>query len=253
MQEITTEKNKEDLIKKLFELGAHFGFSRRRRHPSADKFVYGYKNNNAIIDLNESAEALSKAQAFVEELGRDRKVLLFVGSKPEAKSAVIKAAGSLDMPYVTERWIGGTFTNFKQIKKRVERLKWLREAEETGELGKYKKKERLMFAKERKDLERYFEGIVDMVKLPDAIFIVDVLEEDIAAAEAKQCKIPIITVSNSDCDIRGIDYPVVANDTSLKPIAFFVESITDSYKKGLKSAPAQEEKKEVGGMIKKVA
>lgn len=244
MQETTTGKNKEDLIKRLFELGAHFGFSRRRRHPSADKFVYGYKNNNAIINLEESTTALDKACLFAEELGREKKVLLFVGSKPEAKQTIKKAAGTLGMPYVTERWIGGTFTNFKEIKKRIERLKWLKEAEETGELGKYKKKERLMFAKERKDLERYFEGIIDMTKLPDAIFIVDVLEEDIAATEAKQSRVPIITVSNSDCDIRGVDYPIIANDTSLKPISFFVEAITDSYKKGLKNAPVETKKEE---------
>ncbi len=238
---IKTEKTeaKEGLIRSLFEKGVHFGFTRRRRHPSVNKFIYGYKNNTAIIDLERTVAALDRACDFVTELGRKRATLMLVGNKPEARIAIKKAAAALDMPYVAYRWIGGTFTNFSQIKKRLDRLHWLSEAEASGELAsKYKKKERLMLAKERADLERYFEGIYDMTKLPQAIFAIDVGAEHIAVAEAKASRIPIISLSSSDCDIRDIDYPIVGNDTAKSAIDFFVEKIVEAYRRGLEQAPA---------------
>lgn len=245
MSQTVKEGKKEELVRKLFEMGAHFGFSRKRRHPSVDPFIYGYKNNTAVIDLEKSLVSLEKAEAFFQQLGINKAVVLFVGNKPEAQSAVQKGAMSIMMPYVTERWLGGTLTNFKQMTKRINHLKWLREAEASGELAKYTKKERLLLAKERKDLERYFEGISDLVKIPQAIFIVDAKAEEIAVAEAKQTKVKIVALAGSDCDIRGIDYPIIANDNSRLTIAYMTERLVQAYKDGLAKAPAPVEKTEI--------
>ena len=242
MSQTVKEGKKEELVRKLFEMGAHFGFSRKRRHPSVDPFIYGYKNNTAVIDLEKSLGSLEKAEAFFEQLGMNKSVIVFVGNKPEAQSSVQKGAMSIMMPYVTERWLGGTLTNFKQMTKRINHLKWLREAEASGELAKYTKKERLLLAKERKDLERYFEGISDLARIPQAMFVVDAKAEAIAVAEAKQMKVKIVALAGSDCDIRGIDYPIVANDNSRLTIAYVTERLVQAYKDGLAKAPAPVEK-----------
>ena len=237
MLDTKKEEKKEDIIQKMFELGAHLGFSRRRRHPSVSKYIYGYKNNAAIIDLEHTTEALKRAEKFVAKLGQDRATLLFVGNKPEAQLFIKKVAVDLELPYVAERWIGGTLTNFKEIRKRVNKLQWIKDAEKSDELAKYKKKERLLFAKEKKDLERYFGGITSMDKLPKALFVLDSGMEDIAVAEARLLNIPIVALVNSDCNITNIDYPIVANDTASNSIDFFIKRIADAYKTGLATAP----------------
>lgn len=238
---------KEDIIQKMFELGAHLGFSRRRRHPSVSKYIYGYKNNAAVIDLEHTSAALARAEEFVTKLGQDRAILLFVGNKPEARLFIKKAAVALNLPYVAERWIGGTLTNFKEIKKRIDKLQWIKDAEKSDELAKYKKKERLLFAKEKKDLERYFGGITDMDKLPKAMFVLDSGMEDIAVAEAKLLHIPIVAVVNSDCNIKNIDYPIVANDTASNSIEFFINRLAAAYQAGLATAPQVSEDKVAEG------
>ncbi|MEX0919046.1 MAG: 30S ribosomal protein S2 [Candidatus Paceibacterota bacterium] len=241
MTEAVKIDKQEELIRRLFTMGAHLGFSRRRRHPSVDKFIYGYKNNTAVIDLEKTVSSLDRACEFMARLGRERSTIIFVGNKPEARLAIKKAAASINMPYVAYRWIGGTLTNFKQIKSRIDRLHWLKEAESTGELAKYKKKERLVLAKERDDLERYFEGIYDLTALPKALFVVDAKAEDIAVAEARLLNIPVVTLSSSDCDIRGIDYPIIGNDTARDAVAFMADTLATAYREGLKTASPVEE------------
>ncbi len=242
MTETEKTTKKEQLIRTLFEAGAHFGFSRRRRHPSVNPYLFGYKNNTAVIDLEYTTAMLDKACDFVRQLGQTRGVILLVGNKPEARVAIKKAALEIGMPFVAERWIGGTMTNFKQIRKRVERLLWIIEAELSGDLNKYTKKERLLFAKERKNLERYFSGITNMDKLPKAIFVIDPGAEAIAVAEARQLSVSVVAVANSDCDIRGLEYPIVANDTSKLTISLMTEKIIEAYKEGLKLALSVPEK-----------
>lgn len=239
MQNSVTKTENEGLVRELFKVGAHFGFSRARRHPSVDKYVFGYKNKTAIIDLEQTIEALAKAQAYAKELGAAGKQILFVANKNEAREVVKTVALSIDMPYVAERWIGGTLTNTKEIKARLKRLADIEADEASGELAKYTKKERGLIGKEKKDLERYFGGIVSMAKMPAALFIIDTQAESIAVAEAVKLNIPVISLSNSDCDIRGVAYPIVGNDASRASIDFFTKAIAHAYAEGQKTAAAE--------------
>jgi|TARA_Y100000310_G_scaffold63585_1_gene59052 small subunit ribosomal protein S2 len=232
---MTAVKDKNKQIERMFHAGAHFGYSKSRRHPSVSEFIFGTKNRVEILDLEKTNELLQEAKAFVEKLGQEKKTLLFVGSKNEGRDVIKNTAISLDMPYVSGRWIGGTITNFPQIKKRIERLEELSEQREKGELSKYTKKERLLIDREIEKLETNFLGLLPIKeKLPDALFVVDVKHENIAVTEARKAGIPVVSVSNSDCDMTGVNYPIVANDATLGSIKFFTDEIAEAYREGLK-------------------
>lgn len=221
-----------DLIKSLFNVGAHFGYSRKRRHPSVEPHILGYKNNTAVIDLESTAASLGKAETFLKTLGSQNKVVMWVGTKAEAKEATLKAGTQTQMPCVTERWIGGTLTNFTEIKKRIKRLLELDEAEQKGGLLKYTKKERGVIAKEKSDLERYFRSFANLEKLPQAIVVIDPAAEDMVVKEAQICKIPVVALASSDCDVSRLNYPIYGNDGSIKTISFIVEALTTAYLDG---------------------
>lgn len=219
-------------IQEMLKVGAHFGFLRSRRHPSFKSLICGVKNMTEVIDLEKTEEMLKKAEEFVTELARNKKTIMFVSSKSEAMDIVRKYAESINMPFVASRWIGGTLTNFGEIKKRTHRLQDLITKKEKGELLKYTKKERLMFDREIVTLTEMFEGLKGLEKTPSAIFVVDAKKESIAVAEAKQSGITIVSLSSSDNDLKGVDYPIAANDASKGSIEFFVSHIRDAYKKG---------------------
>lgn len=219
-------------IDTMFEAGAHFGYSKTRRHPSTAQYVFGTKNRVDIIDLEKTEVMLKTACEFVKTLGKENKVILFVGVKPESRNATQEGALSIDMPYVTERWIGGTITNFGEIKKRINKLEDLREKKEKGELDKYTKKERLLIDLEIERLNRFFGGLVHLKKTPDAVFIVDTKREHVAQAELKNGGVPIVALTNTDTNIKGVEYPIVANDASLPSISYFIGKIVDAYKEG---------------------
>jgi small subunit ribosomal protein S2 len=224
---------KSPLIDALFSVGAHYGYKRSRRHPSVASYIFGLKNRIEIFDLEKTSGLLEAAKVFVQSLGRDGKTLLLIGGKPEAREAVRAAASRLAMPYVAGRWIGGTLTNFSEIKKRVARLEGLRESRETGELArKYTKKERLLLDREIARLEENFGGVTSLAGAPAALFVVDPREEHTAVKEAMRLKVPIVALAGSDCDIAGIDHPIIGNDSSRKSIAFFVEAIREAYEAG---------------------
>jgi len=236
------EKN--PLIDKLFSVGAHFGYTRTRRHPSVSPFIFGMKNKVEIFDLEETSKLLERAKQFVYELGQHKKTLLFVGGKHEAKEVVRKAAESLEMPYVAGRWIGGTLTNFSEVKKRLERLEELRTKREKGELEKkYTKREQLDFDREIEDLNAQFGGIASVRQLPAALFVIDAKRESIAAKEARDLSIPVVGLMNSDGNIKDVTYPIVGNDSALKSVTFFVDEVAGAYRDGL-SNPVAVEKKE---------
>ncbi len=226
-------KHKEgDIISDLFKAGAHFAFVRARRHPSTKPYIFGVKNRIEIFDLEKTNEALQKALEFVKNMGTMNSTVLFVGGKGEAKNAVKAAASKIGMPYVDGRWIGGTLTNFNQIKRRVAKLEELTSQKEKGELAKYTKRERMLIDKEIENLRIYFEGIVSMKDLPKAMIIVDPKKEEIAVKEAFEKGIPVVAIAGSDCDISVIDYPVPANDASVASITFLVNKLAESYSEG---------------------
>jgi len=220
-------------LKELFEAGAHYAYSKRRRHPSAKAFIFGAKNTTEIFDLEKTQENLARLMEFVASLGKDKKQVLFVSSKPIAREVVSSAATKLKMPYVTGRWIGGTLTNMTQVKKRIERLEDLRDKKEKKELDKYTKHERLLIDREIEELTERFGGLVGMKDKPAALVVIDPREEDIAVAEAVKLGIPVVAIANSDCDLNSIDYVFPGNDANIKTITFFVNRVVESYQGGV--------------------
>lgn len=221
----------------MFKAGAHYGYSKTRRHPSVSKYIYATKNKSDIINLEKTSEMLDLATEFIKAIGAQNKVVLFVGTKPEAKVAVKSVAESLNMPYVTERWIGGTLSNFTEIKKRITELETYQKDSARGGLDKYTKKERVVMAKKMEKLARYYTGLLGLKKAPDALFIVDARSEHIAATEARKSGIPVISLVNSDSNIKGIDYPIIANDSGIPSIKFFAGAVLDAYREGQVSVP----------------
>jgi small subunit ribosomal protein S2 len=227
-----TTQELQGAMDEMFKAGAHFGYSKTRRHPSTGKFIFATKNKNDIIDLEKTETLLKDAEEFVKSLASTGKQILFVGVKPEAKKAVYDGALAIEMPYVTERWIGGAITNFSEIKKRVAKLEDLRDKKEKNMLDMYTKKERLLIDIDIMKMGRNFSGLVSMKKIPDALFVIDPKREHIAVDEARQAGIPVIALMNSDCNFKDVDYPIVANDASISSIAYFVNRIVEAYKQG---------------------
>ena len=250
-------------IKTLFEAGAHFGYSRTRRHPTAAPFIFGTKDRSDIFDLEQTQRRLEAACVFAgsipgsapvaagaparalhageqtgEKAAGRAKQLLFVGGKNEAIDIVKEVAEKTGAPYVAGRWIGGTLTNFKNIRKRIDRLEKLMSERDSGELEKYTKKERLLIDREITELLARFGGLVKMLDLPSALFIVDTKREETAVREANQLGIPVIGLSSSDCDFSMVQYPVPANDTSVRSIRLVTETIAEAFEKG-RTAPVK--------------
>lgn len=228
--EKTAEEKLPKDIQEMFTAGAHFGFSKSRRHPSFKSFIYGQKNTTEIVDLEKTESMLAKALTYVGTLATDKKIILFVGGKSEAKEIIKRGAESIGAPYVSGRWIGGTITNFDQIKKRIARLDDLESKKDKGELAKYTKKERLLIDREIANLERFFGGIRSLKKVPDALFVIDSKKEHIAVTEALKFKIPVIALLSTDCDLNVATYPIPANDSSRSSIEYFVNKVTEAYK-----------------------
>lgn len=220
----------EGLIKDMFSVGAHYGYTRTRRHASVKPFLYGTKSRSDIIDLEKTVAQLDTAQEILKTLGATGKQVLFVGTKPEASAATKAAAESLGMPYVEVRWIGGTLTNEKQIKSRVTLLEDLTTKTEKNELIAKTKKEKLLLERKMEKLARRFGGLANMKGLPAALVIVDSREENIAVTEANQLGIPVIAISNTDCDIRLVSYPIIANDANKKAIEWMLGKLVSAYK-----------------------
>ncbi len=236
-EEKTQEKSiiMNEMIERMFKAGAHFGYSKSRRHPSVKPLIFGAKNKVEIFDLEKTKDYLDAAKAFVASISKFSGVILFLGGKNESREVVKNLATSINMPYVAGRWIGGTFTNFPQIKKRTERLEMLVTQKEKGELSKYTKKERLLIDREIETLQRFFQGIVSMKEMPKALFVVDSKREHIAVTEAHKAKIPVIALTGSDCNIKEVEYPIPGNDTSVASITFFLNELIQAYKDGRKA------------------
>ena len=224
----------------MFRAGVHYGYSKSRRHPSASSYVFTTKNGIDIINIEKTYELLENALETISQLASSGKTILFVGTKPEARQQIIETALALNMPYVGERWVGGALTNFPEIKKRIVKLLDLRDKKEKGGLDKYTKKEQLLINKEMEDMTRNFQGLTGITKTPDAVFVVDPKKEHIAVTEAKKMKLPVIALLNTDCNLKQIEYPIIANDASISSITFFLLKIKEAYTKGASGAQTKE-------------
>lgn len=219
-----TTINKEALAK----AGLQYGYSRTRRHPSVKPFIDGNHNGVDFINLDKTTEQLENAISFLKSVQGAGKTILFVGVKPEIRQIIKEVALSLNAPYIAERFIGGTLTNFPQMKKRIEKLHDLLKKKETGELSVYTKKEQLLIQRDIDRLDRDFGGISTLTNIPAAIVVIDPRHEDMCIKEAKTLHIPVVALANTDCTIDGIEYPIVGNDGSVGSVRFVLEAIKDA-------------------------
>lgn len=216
----------------LLKAGVHFGHQVSRWHPKMRPYIFTARGGVYIIDLEKTNALMRKAQEFVRDLVAKDGVVLFVGTKRQAKSIVHEAALQLGMPYVVERWLGGTFTNFPTISKMTRRLTQLKEERASGKLERYTKKEQLVIGEDIARLEKLVGGIERMQRVPDAIVVVDVKQERTAVQEAQKVKIPVVAVVDTNVSPAGIDYPIPGNDDATKSIQIIVEALASAVEDG---------------------
>lgn len=230
-------KDKNTTIDTMFRSGFHFGVSRSRRHPSAKPYIFGVKNKTEIFDLEKSDVALIAALEFIKKVAASGKKILFVTGKSEAKEALRSTAEKIHQPFVAGRWIGGTFTNFKEIRKRIDKFESRQSEKEKGELAKYTKKERLLIDREIAKLEVMFGGIVSMKDKPGALIVIDPKREAIAVEEARQTGVPVVALASSDCDLSLVTYPVPGNDVQKASISFFLGEVAKAFAESVALKP----------------
>ncbi|MDD2823454.1 MAG: 30S ribosomal protein S2 [Candidatus Daviesbacteria bacterium] len=223
-------------LQELLEAGVHFGHQVRRGHPKMQQYIYGVRDGVHIIDLGKSEKKLKEAIDYVEKLGKEGKVLLFLGTKKQAQPIVKELAERAGAPYVTYRWVGGFLTNFDEVRKNIKKLLDLKDKQEKGELTHYTKKEQLLISKKLVKFENELGGIAKFDRLPDAIFIIDTVAESTAVAEAIRIDLPIVGICDTNSNPLLINHPIPANDDASKSIQIITEAIADAYAEGLKSA-----------------
>ena len=219
-------------IQSLIEVGAHFGHELRKWNPKMKDFVYKAQGGIHIIDLQKTLICAKKAMSFLEEKTSGGGHVVFVGTKAQAVSATQEVAESSKQFYVTKRWLGGTLTNFETLKESIDRMKKIQKIKERFELDRYSKKERNRIDKEYNKMEESFRGIKDMKELPSALFIVDIKKERIALNEARKLRIPVSALVDTNCDPNLVEYPIPANDDSLRCIQFFLQAAGEACRKG---------------------
>jgi len=218
-------------MQELLEAGVHFGHQTRRWNPKMKPYIFGKRNGIYIIDLSKTLKMFREAAEYVEQLGREGRRILFVGTKRQAQEAVAEEARRCGQYWVTHRWLGGTLTNFVTIRQSIERLLEI-EARLSDENGGHTKKERLRLDRERERMSRNLEGVRDLEVLPDAIFVVDPKKEAIAVAEANKLGIPVIGIVDTNCDPEQVDYVIPGNDDAIRTIRLFTSKIADAYLSG---------------------
>ena len=244
-------------LKQLLEAGCHFGHQSRRWDPKMKQYLFAEREGVHIFDLVKTKEGLERACEFVKDLVANGGVVVMVGSKRQAEGIVKETAKRVGMPYVTERWLGGTFTNFSQIHRRVERMENLTAKRLTGDFKGLTKREQLLIDREITDLERFFGGIRELKKIPEAVFIVDLHKEKTAVREARRMGVKVVGLVDSNADPEGADIVIPANDDAAKSVQLIVEEIGRSIEEGKKrlqekeSVDANKEEK-AGGKGKKV-
>ncbi len=226
-------------MRQLLEAGVHFGHQTRRWNPKMKRFIFGERNGIYIIDLERTLEQLDDAYRFVRDKTAGGGVVLFVGTKKQAQESVETQATRCGMPYVTNRWLGGTLTNFSTIKRRINRLHELYEQEEQGLFETLPKKEVLQLDHERDKLERNLWGIRDMEQLPDVVFVIDTTKEVIAVAEARRLGIPIVAVVDTNCDPDEVDFVIPGNDDAIRSASLMTKIIAEAVLEGRAQVPSQ--------------
>ena len=219
-------------IKDLLEAGVHFGHQTKKWNPKVKKYIFGQRNGIYIIDLQQTLGLFKEACEFVASLGQAGKTLLFLGTKRQAQNAIREEAERSGNYYVNQRWLGGLLTNWETVKTSVGALKELDELREQESFQELPKKEIARIEKRRAKLEKVFQGIREMKKRPDALFVIDPKRERIAVAEANRCRILVVAVVDTNCDPDGIDYVIPGNDDAIRSIRLFTRCVADSFLEG---------------------
>jgi len=219
-------------MKQLLESGVHFGHQTRRWNPKMAEFIYTKRNGIHIIDLQKTTRLLDVAYKFVKEISAQKKELLFVGTKKQAKESIKEEAKRSNSPYINSRWLGGTLTNFGTIKKRIERIEQLERMKSDGVFSLITKKEATLFKSEMERLEKFLGGIKEMKNLPGAIFVIDPKKEHIAVCEARKLNIPIVAISDTNCDPSEIDYVIPGNDDAVRAVRLFCHAMSSAVIEG---------------------
>ena len=230
-------------IKELLEAGVHFGHQTRRWNPRMRRFIHGEREGIHIIDLLQTEELLKKATDFVREVAAKGGVILFVGTKKQARDSIQNWAERCGMPYVNRRWLGGLLTNFQTIRKRIQRLHELRELREAGRLDLLPTKERMSMEAELRKLEYNLGGVADMQRLPDAVIITDLKTEEITLREAERLDIPIVGLVDTNCDPRPVDYVIPGNDDAIRSCELVIGTLGEAIEGAAAQWRAEEERR----------
>lgn len=220
-------------FEELLEAGCHFGHLKRKWNPAMAQYIFMEKNGIHIIDLNKTIEQIDLACAAAKQIAKSGRKILFVATKKQAKETVSELVKAVDMPFVTERWPGGMLTNFFTIRKAVKKMSDIDRLMESPQFNSVSKREKLQIQREKAKLEKNLGSIKDLSRLPAAVFIVDILKEHIAVAEARRLNIPTFAIVDTNSNPKLIDFPIPANDDASKSISVIVKAICDSIAEGL--------------------
>ncbi|MFZ5982367.1 MAG: 30S ribosomal protein S2 [Patescibacteria group bacterium] len=228
-------------VQEMFKAGVYFGHQKSRKNPKMDPYIFGVRNGINIIDLEKTAEKIKEVQDFIRKITAEGQDILLVGTKKQVKKIILDAATVTGMPYVVERWLGGTFTNFPAISKRTRYLRETEEKQERGELSQYTKFEQMKIREELEKLEEKMGGIKNMSKAPGAIFVTGINEDKLAIREAQKKNIPIIALADTNVNPEGIDFIIPANEDALSSLrlmtAFIVQAILEGKKRVVETVP----------------
>lgn len=230
----------------LLDAGAHFGHLKRKWNPNMAPYIFMEKNGIHIIDLHKTLVKLDEAANAMRNIARSGRKILFVATKKQAKDIVAEKVGAIGMPYVTERWFGGMLTNFPTIRKAVKKMSMIDKMEKDGTLGHMSKRERLQISRQREKLEKNLGSIVDMTRIPAAVFIVDIQKEKNAVAEARRLNIPIFAIVDTNSNPNLVDFAIPANDDAAKSISLILDYVIDAVKEGLNERKVERDKEDDG-------
>jgi small subunit ribosomal protein S2 len=228
----------------LLDAGVHFGHLKRKWNPSMAPYIFMERNGIHIIDLNKTIAKIDEAAAALKQVAKSGKKILFVATKKQAKEVVAQHVKQINMPYVTERWPGGMLTNFATIRKAVKKMSAIDKMGTDGTFDNISKKERLQITRERAKLEKQFGSIADLSRLPAAVFIVDIMKEHIAVAEAQKLNIPTFAIVDTNSDPNQVDFPIPANDDASKSISVILKNMVEAIEEGLAERKLEKDKAE---------
>ena len=238
-------------FEQMLQAGVHFGHLKRKWNPHMAPYIFTEKKGIHIIDLHKTGVKLDEAAAAMKQIAKSGKKILFVATKKQAKEIVAERVKAVGMPYVTERWSGGMLTNFATIRKAVRKMSQIDKMEQDGTLNTMSKRERLQVSRQRAKLEKNLGSISDLNRIPSAIFIVDVVKENIALAEARKLGIPVFAMVDTNSDPRPVDFPIPANDDASRSIALVLDVLVQAVAEGLQDRKADKDQADAQAAAKK--